>query len=151
MNLRVMTVHDLPEVFKISEEQFGAHSWQFEMFVEELCLLNHWAIVGEENGEIVCFLSFMLTDGARGLEYNILNIATKKGHEKKGYGTQLLTFLSDNAKQNGYNSIWLEVRESNQKAIDFYQNFGFKFDYLRKKYYSDGENALILSYFIKNA
>ena len=93
MNLRVMTVHDLPEVFKISEEQFGAHSWQFEMFVEELCLLNHWAIVGEENGEIVCFLSFMLTDGARGLEYNILNIATKKGRRD----LIILTTLYDTA------------------------------------------------------
>jgi ribosomal-protein-alanine N-acetyltransferase len=39
---------------------------------------------------------------------------------------------------------YLEVREHNQPAISLYQKFGFETMYVRKGYYPDGENALVM-------
>ena len=39
--------------------------------------------------------------------------------------------------------VYLEVREGNNNAIKLYKKHKFEEKYLRKKYYDDGENALI--------
>jgi ribosomal-protein-alanine N-acetyltransferase len=47
----------------------------------------------------------------------------------------------------GINQVFLEVRISNEKAIAFYQKFGFEKDAIRDKYYSGdySEDALLMS------
>ena len=139
----------IKEVYEISKDQFEATGWQFELFEEELQKQDHHAFVGKVGGETVCFLFFMFTYGLKGEEYNILNIATKKGLTGNGYATEMLQFLADYAKKTKVVNLWLEVRESNKTAIELYKNFGFKTDYVRKKYYSNGENALIMSFVLE--
>jgi ribosomal-protein-alanine N-acetyltransferase len=47
----------------------------------------------------------------------------------------------------GINQVFLEVRISNEKAIGFYQKYGFKKDAIRESYYSGDmpEDALLMS------
>ncbi|MBF0443725.1 MAG: GNAT family N-acetyltransferase, partial [Oligoflexales bacterium] len=47
-------------------------------------------------------------------------------------------------ERNGITELFLEVRPSNKSALKLYQSFGFIKVSIRKKYYSDGEDALIL-------
>ena len=148
MQIRPMHYQDLPEVFSISQKQFGAHSWQLGMFEQELEASGHYSFVIVENDAVVSFISYMLTEGERGQEYNVLNIATAPGYENNGYATALLEFLKQNAIDNNYAGLWLEVRESNVNAIRFYTKFGFKVSYVRKKYYSNGENAIIMEFLV---
>ena len=85
-------------------------------------------------------------------ELELLNIVISKDYQGRGYGRSLLQFLIDYAKENQFCSIFLEVRESNDKAIKLYQNFAFEKVGLRKNYYSKltynnqqvFENALIM-------
>lgn len=146
MLIKKLTKSALNEVYEISKEQFGASGWQFELFEEELQKPDHYGFVGKVKNEIVCFLFFMFTYGLKGEEYNILNIATKSGHENKGYASEMLNFLVDYSKKTNIENLWLEVDEKNINAIDLYKGFGFKIDYIRKKYYSNGDNAIIMSY-----
>jgi ribosomal-protein-alanine N-acetyltransferase len=45
-----------------------------------------------------------------------------------------------------YKKIFLEVRVSNLKAINFYEKFGFSKDAIRNNYYTDNsEDALLMS------
>ncbi len=41
--------------------------------------------------------------------------------------------------------IMLEVREGNSSAISLYDKMGYQMVSVRRKYYSDGENALIMA------
>ena len=70
---------------------------------------------------------------------------TKKSFENKGIATKLLTFLEEYAQNEGVFQLWLEVRQHNENAITFYKNMGFKLDYVRKNYYANGDNALVMS------
>lgn len=135
----------IDEVIEISEEQFGVHGWQADLFKEEFGKENHFAFVAVCDEKVVSFVFVMKTYGEKGEDFNILNIATKKGFENKGIATKLLSFLEDYARNLGVFQLWLEVREHNQNAITFYKNMGFKLDYVRKNYYANGDNALVMS------
>ena len=70
--------------------------------------------------------------------YEILAIATVEEYRNKGIAQELL----DKIKMK---DIFLEVRESNQVAINFYKKNRFKEISIRKNYYSEPtENAVIM-------
>lgn len=77
-------------------------------------------------------------------ENEILNLAVDPGLRRKGMGRQLLKFALD----SDYSGIWfLEVRESNQAAISFYESYGFQIKGHRKLYYRDPVEAGIVMSF----
>jgi ribosomal protein S18 acetylase RimI-like enzyme len=43
----------------------------------------------------------------------------------KGYGSALMNACLEEAKKNGYRTIWLGVWEKNLRAIGFYEKWGF--------------------------
>ena len=70
--------------------------------------------------------------------YEIFAIATVEKYRNKGIAQELL----DKIKTK---DIFLEVRESNQTAINFYKKNNFKEISIRKNYYSEPtENAIIM-------
>ncbi len=77
-------------------------------------------------------------------EAEILKIATHPHYACKGVGTSLLEDTLGWAKREKRYKIFLEVRSSNQNAISFYQHRDFKVENIRKKYYQNKEDALIM-------
>ena len=67
----------------------------------------------------------------------------KKKYRKKGIGTILLNHIINIFRSKKYNKIFLEVKESNTIAQEFYSSFGFKRTGERKNYYKD-ENAILM-------
>lgn len=74
-----------------------------------------------------------------------MNIVVKKDKRQEGIGSKLLNEIFEIAKQQKAQSITLEVNENNQPAIKLYQKFGFEQVGLRKKYYHNKDNAIIMS------
>ena len=74
-------------------------------------------------------------------EIEIFNIAIDHNFQKLGLGSLLIKHLFGLYPQHKY---FLEVRTSNTKAISFYQKHGFLNINTRKKYYNDGEDALVM-------
>jgi ribosomal-protein-alanine acetyltransferase len=78
-------------------------------------------------------------------EAEVYNIAIINEYQHKGAGSLLLERFVDKCKNLGVEAIWLEVRESNNTAINFYKKFNFKEIQIRKYYYTNPpENALIM-------
>ena len=76
--------------------------------------------------------------------YEILAIATIEEYRNKGIAQELL----DKIKTK---DIFLEVRESNQVAINFYKKNKFNQISIRKNYYSKpNENAIIMKLEVNN-
>ena len=76
--------------------------------------------------------------------YEILAIATIEEYRNKGIAQELL----DKIKTK---DIFLEVRESNQVAINFYKKNKFNEISIRKNYYSEpNENAIIMKLEVNN-
>ena len=76
--------------------------------------------------------------------YEILAIATVEEYRNKGIAQKLLNKIKTK-------DIFLEVRESNQVAINFYKKNKFKEISIRKNYYSEpNENAIIMKLEVNN-
>ena len=74
---------------------------------------------------------------------DIEGIVTKKEYRNKGVASLLFDSAMDILSEKGIKKILLEVRESNTPAINFYKKKGFNLVSIRRRYYSDDENALI--------
>ena len=79
-------------------------------------------------------------------ECQIVNVAVSKGARKMGIGSLLIEKLLDFCRQNDICKLFLEVRESNEAAINLYEKFGFAKVGLSKNHYSmPTENALLMN------
>lgn len=125
---------DLKQVLEISNEQFGNESWNLNQFESSLSSPSSLFFIAKEKEEVVGFL--IAQDNFD--DINLLLIATKESYKRNGIGKSLLSSLEKLGKK-----IWFEVRESNSAAQNFYISCGYAQKYERKKYYSNGEDALI--------
>lgn len=74
----------------------------------------------------------------------ILNFYIDDDKRGKKYGLNLIQFALDYLKNIGVNSVSLEVRKSNQAAINLYNKVGFITKHVRINYYDNGEDALLM-------
>ena len=75
-------------------------------------------------------------------EVHINNFAVHPAFRRKGLGLKLISFIFERFKE--YDKFFLEVRKSNEAAINLYRKCGFKTIFTRKRYYADGEDALVM-------
>ena len=78
-------------------------------------------------------------------EADVMNLAVAPEYRRKGIGRSLMQALTGFLCTQGIESLFLEVRASNEAAIALYNEFGFSMVGRRKKYYvNPTEDALIL-------
>ncbi len=136
--IRRLAYADLPGVLSIERRAFVT-PWSMAMFVLELskssgvCLA---ALSGETlRGYLVC---------SRYAEmWHLMNVAVDPEHRRKGVASTLIKHLL--AEIAGTDKVMLEVRGSNEGAIEMYRGFGFAAVGHRRRYYQDnGEDALVM-------
>lgn len=137
--IRPMTPADLPAVLSI-ERQCQPDPWSEAMFLAELENPSATVDLCEGEGRVVGFLCSWLIFG----ELSILNLATAPQQQRQGIAAKLLQHCLQRAHGVGLERAWLEVRAGNYPAIALYQRFGFTEAGRRKKYYADGEDALVM-------
>ena len=79
-------------------------------------------------------------------EAHLLTIGVCKRYQGQGYGARLLRHAMECARLGGAHKLFLEVRPSNERAVELYRHFGFKQIGNRKGYYPavvGREDALI--------
>lgn len=76
---------------------------------------------------------------------HIKDLGVKPERQGEGRGRALLERALRILSDRGASVAKLEVRPSNERAIDLYRKYGFAIRQRREGYYPDGEDALILS------
>jgi len=78
-------------------------------------------------------------------EAHITLLGIHPQYQHQGLGMLLLNSLLQEAKERNLHHATLEVKSSNEKAIQLYKKFGFQIAGTRKNYYpKTGEDAFIL-------
>ena len=65
-------------------------------------------------------------DHLKDTELYIGSIAVAEDYRGKGFGTQLLNAVNDFAKKNGFETIILDVVDTNPRAYELYKRYGFE-------------------------
>ncbi len=87
-----------------------------------------------------CILAWLLDD-----ELQILDIVVHPTHRRQGIGRALLKVLLTQAQERGCTLATLEVSEDNAAAVQLYQQLGFQQVHVRKSYYRNGSDALLMN------
>ena len=121
-------------------------AWTVDQYREETGRTDAVFYTACEDEVINGFISGRVVPGAtEGRDGEIYNIAVSPQLRGKGIGRVLLENAVKRFASERCNSLWLEVRESNRSAIQFYENNGFKEVNIRRNFYtSPVENAIVM-------
>lgn len=141
MIIRRMDEKDVASVHAIEDEVFSL-PWSEKSFSDAMKKEENIYLVAEEDGEILGYA------GAWGVfgEADITNMCVSPLHRRKGVGDALMKKLILEGRKAGINIFFLEVRESNETAINLYKRNGFIQVGVRKNFYEKPvENGLVMS------
>ena len=127
---RAMTLRDLDAVLAI-EAQAYAWPWSRGNFIDTLAA-GHAAEVLEDRdaGLLGYFVAMIGVD-----EIHLLNVTVAPEWQRRGHGSGLLDAVAALGRERGLAALWLEVRQSNQRARDLYVRRGFSEVSVRRGYY----------------
>lgn len=138
ISIRLMSERNLEEIYKLEKKIFP-DAWSYEMIKDELDnnkLKKPYILYADDKIAGYAFV-WIIED-----EVHLNNFAIHPDFREKGLGLKLISFIFDEFKE--FRNMFLEVRQSNKKAIDLYRKVGFNNFFIRKHYYTDGENALVM-------
>jgi [ribosomal protein S18]-alanine N-acetyltransferase len=132
--IRRGTQEDLPEVAAIQAACPGAAQWNVGDYLRYDLVIAVWdsRVVG-----------FAVMRPLAANESELLNVAVDPKFRRRGIGRRLIAECT--SRHTG--TVWLEVRERNSAARNFYQHLGFAEAGRRPDYYREGGDAAIVMKF----
>ncbi|MES2263164.1 MAG: ribosomal protein S18-alanine N-acetyltransferase [Pseudomonadota bacterium] len=143
LNYAPMQNSDLDEVLAL-EQQVYPHPWSRGNFVDSLASgYEAWVLRDQAMRLLGYFLIMPIVD-----EAHLLNVAVAAEWQGQGLGRFLLNQSVACARGLGMESMLLEVRPSNGRALEIYQRYGFIQIGRRKAYYpaanQQREDAIVM-------
>ena len=139
MQFRKAVMQDVDAIWEIEQSVFSS-PWSRDQLAHELVAnpnAGHWVL--DDGGSIIGFIMSYIVQ----YEVQIINIAVRLSHQYRGYGKRILSEFLSQFNEKTY--LFLEVRESNLPAYQLYFHFGFEQIDIRRKYYHDGEDAIVMA------
>ncbi len=139
--IREMKREDLDRIVQMEADTFQ-NPWSREEILADLegNPFYHYYVM-EENGQIIGYAALQAIFEQADLARIIVDPACRT----KGLGGRLLDFVMDQARALECERMLLEVRPSNTAARALYESRDFAWIRTSEKYYSNGEDALILA------
>lgn len=139
ITVREWSQKDLGEIAVLETQCFG-DPWKEKDFQSVYALPIAHGVVVEEDGKVIGYAiaTFLFEDG------EILNVAVSPNYRRQGLAKRLLSWLEERAESLNVERLFLEVRVSNDSAKALYVGYGFEKISVRKKYYENGEDALVM-------
>ena len=140
LHIDFMTVADLKEVMAIEKASFRS-PWPQSYFVQEIesnpisiaTVLRFQQTGNARAGQVIGFCVAWVIDRL----FHINNLAVDPAFRQRGYGKILMESMMELAKQNRCDRVYLEVRVSNEPAIQLYRSLGFRPMERLARYYDD--------------
>ncbi len=155
----------MQETFKL--RKFVPDDLQSVMQINRVCLPENYTdmffvdlhqrfpetfIVAEENGAVVGYIMSRIEVGLSNFSLgglirkgHVVSIAVMPQSRRKGIATSLIKAAISGMGYYKARQIYLEVRVTNAGAIDLYRKLGLEVTRTIQGYYSDGEDAYVMS------
>lgn len=137
-----LKVAHVPEVMPIERASYVA-PWSMAMFVLELSRPETLSVAARIGGTMVGYL----VCSPQGHEWHVMNVTVDPAHRREGIARRLLDAVHErlDTATGGNPRTTLEVRPSNEPALELYFSLGYLVAGRRKAYYPDnGEDALVM-------
>ncbi len=127
-------------VSALEAQVMGSDAWNEHLVADELPRPDRvwWAAYDGE--QLLGYAGGWVVDG----QVQILKVGVDPSQRRRGIARELLARVAADARNLGAATCSLEVRAGNVGAQAFYEALGFHTLGTRPRYYSDGEDALIM-------
>lgn len=145
LHLSRMVMADLDEVFGV-ELSVYPHPWTRGNFADSLASGYQGRVLRDDEGRLLGYFLLMAAVD----EAHLLNVAVAAPRQGQGLGLYLLDKICACARGLAMDSILLEVRPSNLRALKVYEKYGFTEIGRRKNYYpahnGQREDAIVMRF-----
>jgi len=140
-----MQEQDIDDVLAVEQDVYP-HPWTRQNFADSLKQEYQAWVLRDQSRELLgYFLIMAIVD-----EAHLLNVAVARKQHGKGLGRFLLNQSVACARGLGMESMLLEVRPSNTRALEIYRRYGFNEIGRRKGYYpaanQQREDAIVMRF-----
>lgn len=125
------------------EQTSYVRGWSHRLFVSELDQVRdgtRWYCVSRRGRRVIGYGGLLFTSD----EAHITNIAVALDHRRRGVGLALMHRLAHVAIERGCEAWTLEVRATSTAAQHLYRNFGFVPAGVRRHYYENAVDAIVM-------
>ena len=129
-----------PAVAEMEARVMGSDAWGAALVADELPRADRTWWAAYDGEELVGYAGGWIVDG----QVQILKVGVDPARRRCGIARELLARVAADARDLGATRCSLEVRAGNAAAQALYKALGFRSLGTRPRYYSDGEDALIL-------
>lgn len=140
IELRRWKYEDILRISQIEKECFPLEPWSFQMLASSFESEAFYGVIAEDGGEVAGYGGITVASDSADID----NIAVTEQYRNSGVATSILNRLIEEAQKRDVKKVFLEVRVSNTPAMSLYLKEGFKGAYARTRYYSDGEDCLVM-------
>lgn len=137
------------QIRKLLQEDYGylastitngfEDGWNFSMLCDAYKGGNFFGFIALDNDKPIGYITYTVSmDFA-----DIQSVFVEEDERKKGVASLLMNAVLEDLEKKVQKTL-LEVREGNVPAINLYKKYGFSNLSVRRKYYPDGENALVM-------
>ena len=137
INCSKLEPKDIKQVILL-EEQFLGESLGEEMILNELDNPNVCFLSAKDNEKVIGYIGAYTFDDSM----EILNFVVDEAYQRQGVGSLLFNTLLNMYDKT--KSIVLEVRYNNEKGISFYKKNNFNVISIRKHYYKNSDDAIVM-------
>ena len=139
---RDMTKDDIPAIMRL---EVAGHAFPWTEGIFNDCIrVGYQCCVLIEDDAIIAYGVMSIAAG----EAHVFNVCVQAERRSQGLGAMVIGYLMDKAREKNAESVFLEVRVSNEPAIALYEKLGFNQIGVRTDYYPDvegREDALIFA------
>ena len=131
---------DVQSLVELYSSDFS-DGWTESMLISAFDTGRFFVKGAETDGKLIGAINCTLTIDEADLE----GIFVLEAYRNQKVASTLFDEMEKLLLSQGVKKMFLEVRESNLPAISFYLKKGFNKISVRKKYYQDGEDAIVMS------
>jgi [ribosomal protein S18]-alanine N-acetyltransferase len=137
--VRPLVLADVPKILLLAKSCPEAAQWTPSEFELNIGDVRGWVIGDREI--LFGFLAVRTIELAREME--LLNLAVGPNWRRRGYASALLNTALAECRERRFQAVFLEVRESNHRAMAFYKKHGFAQSGRRPNYYRNPNEAAL--------
>ena len=147
LQLRPMGPADAEAAAALEAQAFaGLHhtAWSAQQFVDEFgegAVAPRVWWVAHDDGELIGLAGGMVVDA----DLQVLDVAVSPDRRREGIARKLLAHVTYDAQMLGCSTASLEVEAENNGAIALYEQLGFSRAGMRRGYYGQGTDALVMT------
>lgn len=140
--IREVREEDLKDIYEIETLSFKSEAYEPFLLHLYYNLARETFLVAETDGRVIGYAIGLLTKWGGG---HVISIAVHPSFRRMGVAEKLLNELLKRMREKGARAVRLEVKVSNEPAMNLYKKLGFRTVGVINNYYPNGEDAYIMT------